>query len=124
MRVRSPTRATSTSVLAWTAGQRTWPPSTDRPVIRASCCRPPPVSRPPPVGRGAPWLGSPARGDLRRAAAGCSRAPGPWASHVNDDGDRAVVDQADLHVGAKGASFHAGTERPEGGGDGVHQRFG
>jgi apolipoprotein N-acyltransferase len=39
-------------------------------------------------------------------------SPGRRRSQLEEDGDRPVVDQGDLHVGPEPAGRHAGTERP------------
>lgn len=41
-------------------------------------------------------------------------SPVQMPSHVHDEGDRAVVDQADLHGGAEDTGLHLRAERPQG----------
>ena len=48
----------------------------------------------------------------------------PASSEVQDDGDRAVVHQADLHVGPEDPGLHPGAQLAQGRDDRVHQRLG
>src|SRR5215470_14820173 len=53
-----------------------------------------------------------------------ARPSPPWRSQLQENGDRAVVDQADLHGGAEDAALHMGPERTQGGDHGADERRG
>src|SRR5215831_14548782 len=50
-----------------------------------------------------------------------ARPSPPWRSYLQENGDRAVVDQADLHGGAEDAGLHVGPERTQGGDHGADE---